>query len=305
MTDDLHPPSSSWRGRALVVAAAALWGTTGTAQAFAPAGTPSAAVGAMRLIIGGLALLAFALARRTLPAPGPWPVVATFLAGAGVAAYQLFFFAAVARTGVALGSLVTVGSAPILAGALALLIRREMPGWRWVAATALAVAGCTLLVGAGQQFDVDAGGVALALGAGISYAGYTVASKQVLDRQPPDAAIAVVFCLGALLLVPVLFFSDMTWLGRPRGLAVALHLGLVATALSYFLFARGLRATPVATAVTLSLSEPLTAALLGVLVLGERLAPLAMLGAGLLLTGLVVLSLGPRPAPGLDQAPAP
>jgi DME family drug/metabolite transporter len=58
------------------------------------------------------------------------------------------------------------------------------------------------------------------------------------------------------------------------------------------LFARGLRAVPVATAVTLSLAEPLTATTLGLFVLGERLTPSALLGIGLLFSGLALLSVG-------------
>jgi len=102
--------------------------------------------------------------------------------------------------------------------------------------------------------------------------------------------MAVVFCLGALLLAPVLFLADLSWLAQPRGLAVALHLGLVATAAAYTLFARGLSAVPVASAVTLSLAEPLTAGALGVVLLGEQLAPSALLGMGLIFGGLILLS---------------
>jgi len=76
---------------------------------------------------------------------------------------------------------------------------------------------------------------------------------------------------------------------EPDGLLVVLHLGLVATALAYFLFARGLRSVPAVHAVTLSLAEPLTAATLGILVLKERLTPEATIGMALVLAGLVVL----------------
>jgi DME family drug/metabolite transporter len=135
-------------------------------------------------------------------------------------------------------------------------------------------------------------GVLLALAAGLAYAGYAVASKGLLEDHPPDAVTAVVFCLAALLLAPILLWADLRWLVQPRGLAAALHLGLVATAVAYTLFARGLRVLPVATAVSLSLAEPLTAALLGIIVLGERLTMVAVLGAGLMLAGLVTLATG-------------
>ncbi|MEW5987348.1 MAG: EamA family transporter, partial [Chloroflexota bacterium] len=132
-------------------------------------------------------------------------------------------------------------------------------------------------------------GVLLALGAGASYAVYTVASKELLDGRSPEAVVAVVFGLGALLLSPVLFMADLDWLVSGRGLAVALHLGILTVAVAYLLFARGLAQVRVATATTLTLAEPLTAATLGVVVLGERLGAAGWLGAGLLLGGLCVL----------------
>lgn len=269
-----------------------LWGTTGTAQAFAPGGAQPVAVGAVRLAFGGAALLVLAGARGVLRKEKPWPVRPTLFAAASMAAYQLCFFAAVAKTGVAVGTIVAIGSAPVLAGGLAFPVRRERPGRRWLAATALAVVGCGLLVARGGGIRVDSLGVLLALGAGAAYAIYTVASKGLLEEHPPDAVVAVVFSLGALFLAPVLFAADLSWLARPGGLVVALHLGLVATAAAYVLFARGLTAVPVASAVTLSLAEPLTAGALGVLLLGERLTASALVGAGLLFGGLALLSLG-------------
>src|SRR5262245_16654792 len=96
------------RGRWLVLAAAVLFGTTGTAQAFAPPGAEPLAVGTVRLLIGGGALLALALARGVLDAPTRWPRVPTVAAAGGVAAYQACFFAAVAATGVAVGTVVAL-----------------------------------------------------------------------------------------------------------------------------------------------------------------------------------------------------
>lgn len=281
-------------GQWLVLAAAVLWGTTGTAQAFAPLGASPLVIGAVRLAVGGVALLAVASARGVLRGRGRWPVVATAVAAGSMAGYQLCFFAAVARTGVAVGTVIAIGSAPVLAGTLGFLVRGERPGRRWMVATALAVLGCVLLFTASGSVSVDVIGGLLALGAGVAYATYAVSSKGLLEERPPDAVMAVVFCLGAALLSPLLFTADLAWLAQPRGLAVALHLGLIATAAAYVLFARGLKTVPVATAVTLSLAEPLTAGALGVVLLGERLSTSAMLGIGLLFSGLALLSFGAK-----------
>lgn len=294
-SDSAYESPGRLGGQWFILAAAVLWGTTGTAQAFAPPGAQPIAVGAIRLAVGGLILLLLALFRSRFKLAWRLPHRPLLFAAGGVAAYQLCFFGGVARAGVAIGTLVGIGSAPILAGFLGWVVQGDKPNRRWTLATSLAVVGCVLLVGAGgSDVAIDIPGIILAIGAGAMYAIYTLASKDLLQRGfPPDTVVAIVFSLGALMLLPLLFVTDHGWLAEPSGLAVAVHLGVVATAVAYVLFARGLITVPVATAVTLSLAEPLTAATLGVFILGETLTPVAMMGVGLLFTGLAVLSVKP------------
>ena len=279
------------RGYLYVLLAASLWGTTGTAQALAPIGAQPAAVGSLRLAIGGLALLGFAALRGTLRQGQRWPIRVTLAAAVSMAAYQLCFFAGVAKTGVAVGTVVGIGSSPILAGLISLVALGERPSRVWGAATLLAVLGCTLLIGSGGSIQIDPLGILLALGAGLAYAIFTVVSKQLLVEHHPEAVMAVVMCLGALFLAPFLIGENLSWLGEARGLLVALHLGIVTVAVAYTLFGRGLRLVPVATAATLTLAEPLTAGSLGVFLLGETLNLPGLAGILLIFAGLALLSL--------------
>jgi DME family drug/metabolite transporter len=188
------------------------------------------------------------------------------------------------------GTIVGIGSSPVLAGILGYLFRGERPGRRWAAATLLAVTGCSLLALTGGEINVDPLGLLLAIGAGGAYATFSLASKGLLENQPVEKVMAIVFSLGAVFLSPLLLTQDLSWLRQPGGLAAILHLGLLATALAYILFGQGLRLTPVATAVTLSLAEPLTAGILGVTLLGEKLTLPAGVGIALIFSGLGVLS---------------
>lgn len=266
-----------------LLTAAVLWGTTGTAQALGGAEGSPLAVGAMRLAIGsvGLAVLG---ARSMVRPPLRWLAVG----GGAMAVYQVGFFSGVGRVGVALGTVVTIGSAPIVAGILAWATRGEVPTPRWWTATALAVAGVVAI--AGQPRDVDVGGVALALLAGVAYAAATLASKYLLDVMTPTAAMASMFAVASALLLPLLPGADLDWLTRPRGWASALWLGLAATAAAYFAFARGLRRATVGQAATMGLAEPATATLLGLVLLQERPPPVAWVGVALVGAALVVLS---------------
>lgn len=284
----------------LVLAAAALWGTTGTAQALAPATAQPLAVGAVRIALGGAALVAFAalswfVSRGDRPTArkGAWKPGAIAAAALGVALYQPLFFAGVAYAGVSIGTVVAIGSAPVMAGVVGFVALGERPGKPWAAATLLAICGCALLVGSGGSDGAAPVGVICALGAGLCYGSYATASKALLDHGLPHATVmAAAFGIGGALLAPALLFVDLGWLTEPARLAAALHLGLVATAAAYLLFAKGLSGLPVASAATLSLAEPLTAGALGMLLLGERLGLTALLGAALLLGGLLLVSTG-------------
>jgi DME family drug/metabolite transporter len=216
---------------------------------------------------------------------------AAWLAAAAVAAYQATFFLAVRTTGVAVGTVVALGSAPVLTGALGGLAGQGRPGRRWAAATALAAVGLAVLVlSGGGTAQVSTGGIALAVGAGAAYAAYTLAVKRSLTSgEGAESTMATVFTGGAVLLAPLLALAPTGWIATPRGASAVLWLGLVPTALAYVLFARGLRGVTAAEASTLTLAEPLTATALGVLLLGEQPGRTAMLGAALLLGGLAVL----------------
>lgn len=274
-----------------VLAGAVLWGTTGTARALAPVAASPLAVGAARLLLGGSVLLLLAAGRIRRSDPRSWPRLPLLLSALCMAAYQPLFFSGVARAGVAVGTLVGIGSSPLFAGLLAALLRGERPTARWYGATLLGMAGTMLLAVSGGPLRADPAGLAMAAAAGFAYALYTVLSKGLFERRDPLAVTGVVFFLGGLLVGPLLLLTPPRWILEPRGLAVVLHLGLAATALAYLLFTRGLAALPASTAATLSLAEPLTAALLGAAVLHESFSLAESLGAVLLAAGLLLLSL--------------
>jgi drug/metabolite transporter, DME family len=272
--------------RAQVLLAAICFGTTGTAQAVGPGGSP-VAVGAARIVLGGLLLAPVARGLRVR-----MPRIGAALIGmaTAVAVYQLSFFAAVKLTGVAVGTVVAIGSGPAAAGALGLLVNGERLSARWAQATILAAIGVLLLAGDGGA-SVDLTGVALAVTSGVGYATYTVLSKRMLDAgEAPEGVMAAGFGGAAVLLLPALVVAGPGFLGTPGGLAMAAYLAAVPTALAYVLFSRGLRHMSSGETATLVLAEPLTAAVLGVVALGEHPSPTAGIGALLVLAGLLVLA---------------
>ena len=290
--------------RVHVLTAAVLFGTTGTAQALGPEVEPLA-VGTARIAIGALLLVAIALASGRFQLGGADRRL-VLLSGLCVAAYQATFFAAVDDTGVAVGTVVAIGSAPVFTGLMARAFTGERLSGRWAAATALGCAGvCTLVLGGGSGGEVSLPGVGLALLAGAGYGGYAVAGKRLMDQgATPEALMASVFSIGAAVLIPLLAIVPTGELFTGQGLALALYLGALPTAAAYTLFARGLKRIGAGETATLTLAEPVTAAALGVIVLGERPGAAALVGAALVLAGLMLLALRPNGAERIGARPA-
>ena len=269
-----------------MLAGASLFGTVGTAQALGPDVPPSSLAAARMLLtavlfVGVAVLIGRAPATARMFRHGP-----AWTAGAGQGAFNLFFLAAMKEAGVAVGTLVAIGAAPIVTGLITRHVTRT-----WLAATSVAVAGLVLLVGGqGTGQGPSVLGVGLALGAAASYATYIVsgnaAEARGLDTQP---FLAAAFTVSAVVTLPWLLLGELSWAATGGGAALLAYLVLVPTLVAYSLFNRGLRGVRSSTAATLALIEPVVAASLAFLVLGERLGASGLVGAAMILLGLLVI----------------
>lgn len=294
-------------GLALVCVAAVSWGTTGSVMSLlAKDGSPSPLLvgwarmaGAAPCLLLATYLIRSGLAsseRASRPA-GRWTWMDRARAavlGIAMAAYQLCYFWAVPRTGVALTALLAICSAPIMITAGAALVLKERPGRSTLVALLLAVAGTAMvLVGpraaGGRPPDFTAGAVA-AIGAGLSYAVYAVTAKGLLHRAAPLPLAAVTFTLAALLLTPALLAESNVAGQLAAGWPLLVYLGVVPTAAAYVIFGVGLRRVTVTAAGIATLLEPVTASALGVLVFGEHLGTMGWAGAAMLLGALALLA---------------
>lgn len=291
-------------GMAMVLLAAMLWGTTGTAQTLAPAGLPPHWVGTLRLLFSAAFFAVFVLggqgpqpAWRTQFVQIPWRWV--LVAGASMAAYNLSFFAGVRASSVAVGTAIALGSGPIWAGLLQVLVNRRSPAGAWWSGTLLAVAGGSLMVvGSAGKLGISAAGVGLCLVSGLSYAAYTLITKRMVSDTPAAIVTLCIFsCATAVALPLALAVSDWpqtSW----SGWAVVVYLGVAATGVAYLLFTHALQRISATTAVSMCLVEPLTAFVLAIVVIGERPPAAAFGGLVLVMLGLgMVVRAELRPAP--------
>lgn len=280
------------KGALLLLISSILWGTTGTAQTFLPASASSLTVGAVRLSLASLALVTIVLLQGGFKFTPAWSWKTAIMGGAGIAVSQLSFLSGVRMTGVAVGTIVTMGSAPIFAAVLDAILQKEQFSRNWYLATLVSVAGIlALALGSSSRIDVNPLGILLTLLAGLSAAVMMMANKRLLKGHPIPTVLAVNTTIGAILVSPLFFAGDFSWLATPRGIAVALHLGLVTNVAAQFIFAGGLRIVSVHSAATLSLGEPLTATLLGILVVGEQFTVYTIIGMVLIFVGLLILTL--------------
>ncbi|AFR08548.1 DMT family transporter [Nocardiopsis alba] len=289
-----------------ILGAAVLWGTTGTAASFAPENAHAAAIGSAGLVLGGLLLFLTGRGSTALLRHSNRRTRGALLLGSiAVAGYPLSFYPAVAHAGVAVGTVITLGCAPVFAGLAAWVLERVRPDLRWTLATIAAVLGCAVLVLGpdlvGTPAPVHPLGVLLALVAGFSYALYTIIAQRLIRRGHPSGAVmGTMFAGGGLLVLPVVAATGAAWLATLDGALVALYLALFTVFLAYRLFGHGLRRTSATTATTLSLAEPAVAAVLGVALVGERLPPISWSGLVVLALGLAILK-----APSRSKRPSP
>ncbi len=284
----------------MLLIASVLWGTTGTAAAQA-AEVSALAIGAASLGVGGLlqALIAIrplAVARDELRDNLPMVV----LGALGILVYPLAFYSSMRLGGVALGTVISLGAAPLFSGLLERIVDGTALSRRWFLAALLGIAGSCLLGFSRASADsADVAGVIasclLGLAAGASYAVYSWAAARLMSAGiERRAAVGAVFGLGGLLLMPVLLATGAPLLASVQNMAVAAYLALVPMFLGYVLFGMALSKVSASTATTVTLSEPAVAAILAVGLLGERLGTIGWVGVVLIAAALIVLLIKPR-----------
>jgi DME family drug/metabolite transporter len=279
-----------------VLTSAVLFGTVGTAIAYAPSSAGGSALGIGRLAIGAILLLIFMPVfggkRRNFFIHARKKSV--FFMAVGAAAFQPFFFSATTNNGVALSTLLAVGCIPIFSGILSAIIFRERFSALWFAATALAIFGLVLRF-SGELKVESTLGIFMAFGAGFSVAVYVNAAKIALrNNENPIELTSTAYLIGSLFLIPLIFSEELSWVGSLRGIAVVLYLGAVTMALANIFQIYGLRKMSPSSAGTLALAEPLTATILGITLLNESLTATSFIGLAIVGAALIWLSIGTK-----------
>ncbi|MGA0003753.1 MAG: DMT family transporter [Candidatus Nanopelagicales bacterium] len=269
-----------------------LAGTAGTAAALYSFNSTAPVVGFVRLAIGALTLLLLApffgghLSRlpRLFRRPGIW------IMAASSASYQAFFFASVERTGVATAALITVGCIPVSAGIVGWIFLRERPSKIWYVSTAIAISGLGV-ASLGELQANDATGLIFAMIAGSGIGAYINAAKiEVRAGGHPMQLPGMAYLLGSIGLFFIVGndFLQVQW--NTQAVLLSLYLGVFTMGLANAMQIFGLRGISPGVAATMMLADPVTAAVLGVVVLGEAVTLTGTVGLILVVIGLVMQS---------------
>ncbi|MEV1084082.1 EamA family transporter [Streptomyces sp. NPDC050211] len=302
------------QGVLYVAIAATAWGTGGAVAAglYDAGGIGPISVSFWRFLTGLGLLLAARLARRSRRPETAVSLRETFAAnrrralitGFGLAVYQTTYFASVQQAGLTVATVVTLGSGPVLVSVGARFVLGEHTGAAGTAAVASGVVGLVLLMGGanGNTGPDPVLGIGYALLSAVGYAGVTLLGRASGRKNTGGAFESTVtgFAVGAVCLLPMALLEgllpDMERAAWTLGLII--YLGAAPTALAYTLFFTGLGVVRATTASVVALVEPLTAAVIGIAVFGERLNAIVLTGTVLLLFG--VLFLAADEGPGKD-----
>jgi DME family drug/metabolite transporter len=288
------------RGLLYLIVAGAAWGTAGAAASLVYRASDMGPVAlSFWRCAAGLALL---FAARPLLRPraraggsaGSVPLGARLLrataTGLGLAVFQTAYFAAVRSTGLAVATVVTLGAGPVFIAVGARLTLAERLGRGGAVAVAGALTGLAVLVLGGGDASVRPWGVVCALLSAAGYSVMTLLTRRWGRDGGTDAASASVgaFAVTSLCLLPFALAEGLVpHTVRPvRLLWLLAYVAAVPTALAYGLYFAGAAVVRSATVSVIMLLEPVAAAALAVLLLGEHLT-VATLAGTLLMLGSV------------------
>ena len=283
-----------------VVAAGACWALAAVLASYAfDRGVPPVRLAEARVAVALVALAPFLAWRRPdllRPPPGTWPVLATF--GACVAAVNLSYYLAIDRLPVGVAVALQYTGPAILMAATVLLLRDRAGGdpgrLAWTAA-GLTLAGAVLVSRALEGLGaLELPGLAAGLASAVLFAAYLLAAERAGRRgvEPATTLLWGFLVAVAIWAVAVPWWSwPLAALGDP-GVAVAvLGVGLVGTLLPFALAVGAVRVISAATAGIAATAEPVFAAGLAWLLLGQHLTPGQLAGGALVVAGVVLAQL--------------
>ncbi len=291
--------------RALLLVAVVIWGWTFVATKILVAEIGPVEIFALRLAIG-LPFLGCVLAARRAPVRFKRADAGPLLVGGSIFTLHFLIQIAGIETTTATNTGWIVSVAPLALVVLSFVLLGERIGRGGIAGVAIATAGVLLLVSGGDIADLSwlrSTGDWLILVSAHTWALYTVATRDLVQRRDPLVVTAGILLVAAALMAVVFpFLADVQSIRAlsPRGVAALLYLAIPGLALGQWFWQEGVARLGAARAGIYLYLEPLATMSLAVPLLDEQVGPFVAFGGTLVLAGVYV---GQRSGAESAQAP--
>jgi DME family drug/metabolite transporter len=292
----------NFKGVIAIIIASFLWGTTGTVASYSP-NVSSLAIGAFSMGIGGI-LLVFTDRKKLLI---DYKVILEqpkllVLGAASVAIYPLAFYTSMRLSGVAIGTVVSIATAPFFAAILECLISKKNISLQWILSFVAGAIGIALLtLGRDQSnntaYSINQQSLGILLGciAGLTYASYSwVARRLIKSGVHSKSSMSGLFGCAALLLLPSLWFTGDNLFSSSTNTLVSLYMAIVPMFLGYLLFGFSLNYIDASKATLITLIELLVATTLAVFIIGEKFKVIGWIGVSLVSLCLFMQTIKPK-----------
>jgi DME family drug/metabolite transporter len=299
----------SFKGIIAIIIASFLWGTTGIAASYS-SGISPLAIGAFSTGIGGVLLVITARKKLYIDYKRLLKQPKTLLLGIiSVAIYPLAFYTSMRFSGVAIGTVVSIATAPFFAAMLERLISKNNISIQWIVSFVIGAIGIVLLtLGRDHTNNIlysiqqQSFGILLGFLAGLSYASYSWTAKRLIESGVHStSSMSALFGGAALLLLLSLVFTGNNLFSNPKNIFVPLYIAVIPMFLGYLLFGFGLNFIDASKATLITLIEPLVATILAVVIIGERFKMIGWIGAFLVSLCLLMQTIKPRRRLNLEQ----
>ncbi len=279
----------------LLVLMAACFGGTWVAAPWATDEIPPLTVAFVRFLVAAILLYAWCRATRIDVSAGRADLPVILGVGlTSIVVYNVLFLYGVTLAPPSHGSVIVPGLIPAATLILARLVLGERIGARRAAGVAISLVGLVLVVGPslGSETATTAIGEAMFAVAAVLWAIYTLVGRTATRRFHVAAITFLGAAVGALILLPLAIFQPGGFgdLGAasPRAIGGVLYLATFGTVLAFVFFYEGIRRLGAARASAYTVLVPLFGVSMTAVLLGDALGPLALVGAAIVIAGLVI-----------------
>lgn len=274
-----------------------LWGTTGTAATFAPTLSPIL-IGSVAMGIGGILQCILAMPMIINERKFLLKYIYFLIMGSiAVAIYPLAFYSSMRLSGVTIGTVVSIGSAPILSVIIEYFSHDFRPTKQWVLGASSGIVGVLFLSFSDNNegtilYEHITMGILLGLIAGLTYAFYSWSARQLMLKGiSAKSAMGATFGCGGLLLMPIIIVIGSPLFDSVTNMIVSIYMAFIPMFLGYLCYGFGLSKIPASTATTITLLEPVIATILAILVVGESLSLIGWIGITLIFICLIFITI--------------